>query len=115
MKRFLFIAFISLSFSSFSQSYDDLDSYYIDEVYKKIDLDYGSLDEDGRGIGYVYVKTEIDNGTYEITLEDGDGDLYEIRGTNLYITFRGYFGYAGYGEDCILEVTYLSSKVYKLE
>ena len=93
------------------------DGYTVDEFYKKIDLDYGTLDESGSSIDFIFVKTELDEGKYEIELTDGPGDLYEVKGTDIYITFNGYFGYAGYGTECILKVNggYYSSTVYKIE
>ena len=90
-------------------------SYTVDEFYKKVELDRGTLDEDGDEIEYIYVKTELDNGDYKIDLTDGDGDLYEVKDTNIFIKFNGYFGYAGYSTECILKVEYYSSTVYKLE
>lgn len=93
------------------------DGYTVDEFYKKIDLDAGTLDESGNSIDFVFVKTSLDAGKYEIELTDGPGDLYEVKGTNIYITFNGYFGYVGYGTECILKVNggYYSSTVYKIE
>lgn len=91
------------------------DGYTVDEFYKKVDLDYGTLDESGNPISAVFVKTELDAGKYEIQLSDGPRDLYNITGTKIYITFNGYFGYAGYGTECILKVEYYNSKVYKIE
>jgi len=114
-KTLLFLTFSVLSTISFGQNLDDLDSYTVDEFYKKVELDYGTLDEDGDEIEYVYVKTEVDKGDYKIDLTDGDGDLYEIKDTNLYVTFNGYFGYAGYSKECIMKVDYYSATVYKLE
>ena len=119
MKHYLIITifFAIFSGSAIGQSLDDLDSYTVDEFYKKIELDYGTLGEDGRPIDFVFVKTELESGTYEIGLTDGPGDLYEVKGTDIYIEFRGYFGYAGYGTECIMKVEggYYSSTVYKLE
>ncbi|MCB0460881.1 MAG: hypothetical protein KDC74_12840 [Flavobacteriaceae bacterium] len=114
-KFFTLLTFIIVSNLSFGQNLEDLDSYTVDEFYKKVELDYGTLDEDGDEIEYIYVKTEVDKGDYKIELTDGDGDLYEIKGTNLYVTFNGYFGYAGYSKECIMKVDYYSAKVYKLE
>ncbi|WP_010665438.1 hypothetical protein [Marinilabilia salmonicolor] len=93
------------------------DGYTVDEFYKKIGLDDGALDEDGNSIDFIFVETDLDQGKYEIELTDGPGDLYEIKGTNIFITFNGYFGYAGYGTECILKVNggYYSSTVYKIE
>lgn len=119
MKHYLIflLIFTILSGSTAAQSFDDLDSYTVDEFYKKIELDYGTLGEDGRPIDFVFVKTEIESGTYEIKLTDGPGDLYEVMGTDIHIEFRGYFGYAGYGTECIMKVEggYYSSTVYKQE
>jgi len=112
----LLFLFTSLSIG---QNLEDLDSYTVDEFYKKVELDRGTLDEDGNEIEYVYVKTELDKGDYKVDLTDGDGDgdgdLYEVKDTNIFIKFNGYFGYAGYSTECILKVEYYSSTVYKLE
>lgn len=119
MKQNLIITIILTIFlsSAVGQSLDDLDSYSVDEFYKKIELDYGTLDEDGQSIDFVFIKTELESGTYEIELTDGPGDLYEVKGTDIYIEFRGYFGYAGYSKECIMKVEsgYYSSTVYKLD
>jgi len=115
MKALLTLVFITISTITFSQSLDDLDSYTVDEFYKKVDLDRGTLDEDGRSIDHIFVETDLDAGTYEIELTDGKGDLYEVKGTNIYMTFNGYFGYAGYGTECILKTNGYSATVYKLE
>jgi len=114
-KTLIFLIFITISTISFGQNLNDLDSYTVDEFYKKVELDYGTLDEDGDEIEYVYVKTEVDKGDYKIDLTDGDGDLYEVKDTNIYIKFNGYFGYAGYSTECIMKVDYYSATVYKLE
>ena len=118
MKSILAIILFLLSVNIFSQSLDELESYTVDEFYKKIDLEYGTLDEDGNNIREIYVPTDIDlqSGKYEIQLSDGPSDLYEILNTDLYISFIGYYGYAGYSDDCILEIGYYNSAtVYKLE
>lgn len=114
-QNFTIIIFILFTSLSFGQNLEDLDSYTVDELYKKVELDRGTLDEDGDEIEYIYVKTEVDKGDYKINLTDGDGDLYEIKDTDIYVTFNGYFGYAGYSTECIMKVDYYSATVYKLE
>lgn len=114
-QNFIIIIFFLFTYLSFGQNLEDLDSYTVDEFYKKVELDRGTLDEDGDEIEYIYVKTELDSGDYKIDLTDGDGDLYEVKDTNIFIKFNGYFGYAGYSTECILKVEYYSSTVYKLE
>ena len=84
-KTLIFLISITISTISFGQNLDELDSYRVDEFYKKVELDYGTLDEDGDEIEYVYVK------------------------------FNNYFGYAGYSTECIMKVDYYSATVYKLE
>ena len=95
----------------------DYEEHDIDEFYKKIDLDYGTLDESGSSIDFIFVKTELKQGKYEIEITDGPGDLYEIKGTDMFVKFRGYYGYAGYGEEGILVVgtSAYSSTFYKKE
>lgn len=77
-------------------------------------MPYGTLDPNGNDIDYILVKTDLDAGFYEISLTDADGDLYEVKGTDFYIEFRYYFGYAGYSTDCYLEInSYGGGTVYK--
>lgn len=118
MKRILPIIVFFCSGLIYSQSLEDLDSYDIEKVYKKIELEYGTIDEDGNDIDYIFVETEFkeSRGKYEIELTDGPGDLYEIIDTGYFVTFRHYYGYAGYSEECILEVTggYSPGIIYKL-
>lgn len=119
MKKFKYIILIILAplFSLQGQSLEDLDDYSVEKFYKKLELDYGTLDDDGEEIDFVFIETELDRGKYQIELSDGPGDLYHIKDTDIYITFSHYFGYAGYGTECILEVTggYYSATLYKLE
>ena len=93
------------------------EEYIIDELYQKIELDYGTLDENGDEISFIFVKTVLEEGTYEIEITDGPGDLYEIKGTNIFIEFTTYYGYAGYGEAGILKINsgYFPSIFYKIE
>ena len=95
----------------------DYKEYKIEDFYQRIDLESGALDEDGRSIDFVFVKHQLDKGKYEVEITDGPGDLYHIKGTDYYIEFRMYYGYAGYADEGILEVGYstYTSTFYKLE
>ncbi len=118
MKIFLIItAFLFIGHSSFSQSLEELDDYSVDKIYKKIEVDDGTLDDEGEEIEFILVETELDSGIYEIELTDGPGDTYEIKGTDIFVTFKYYFGYAGYGTECFMEVTngYTPAIIYKKE
>ncbi|MFC3199616.1 hypothetical protein ACFOET_18510 [Parapedobacter deserti] len=96
MKPLIVILSLLMINSSSSEEYD------IDEIYEKIELDYGTLDEDGNDISYIFTPTSIKQGRYEIEIADGSGDLYEIKGTNYFLKFTSYYGYAGYGDEGIL-------------
>jgi len=110
----LFFIFFSTNF--YSQSYYEWDSYTVDEFYSRVDLDYGTLDQYGNQIDYIYVITSINAGTYEVEITEADGDLYEIKGVDIYLSFVSYYGYAGYGDEGILEVSqYGSATFYKKE
>ena len=115
MKIHLIILLTLFTLVTKSQDLDNLDSYSVDKFYKKINLDYGTLDESGNSIDFVYVETTLQNGLYDIELTDASGDLYEVKGYNIYIKFNHYFGYAGYGTECYLDVAGYSSTVYKKE
>ncbi|MEZ4841266.1 MAG: hypothetical protein R2821_07080 [Flavobacteriaceae bacterium] len=60
MKKFFTLpTFIIVSNLSFGQNLEDLDSYTVDEFYKKSRIRlWNPLDEDGDEIEYIYVKTE---------------------------------------------------------
>ncbi len=98
-----------------AQSYKDWDDYGIEEFYEKVDVESGTLNEEGEEIDFVFVTTEMKQGTYEIEITDYKNDLYHIKGTDFYLKFRGYYGYAGYGDEGILVVGYSiwSSTFYK--
>lgn len=89
--------------------------YRIEEIYKKYDVDYGTLDQDGNEVEYLLVPVSLDNGEYRVEISDDSGDLYEIKGTDYYIEIGGYFGYAGYGTDCLIKISGYSQYIYKLE
>lgn len=114
-KILLLFCFIPLI--SFSQSFTDWDDYSVEQFYKKMELDNDVLDEDGDEIDFIFIPTDLDEGVYEVEIADGPGDLYEIKGTDYYCTFRGYYGYAGYGDEGILKVESSSyySTFYKKE
>jgi len=101
LKIFIAVLILIAPYALYSQDYEE---HEIEEFYKKIEVDSGTLDEDGDEIDFIFVETELDQEKYEIEITDGPGDLYEIKGTNYYIEFRFYYGYAGYGEEGILEV-----------
>ena len=78
----------------------------------KQDLASGSLDEDGDEIEYVYSKTEIKPGTYEISISSKSNDFYKIEGTDYYVRFTSYYGYS-YAQEGILEVNYYGGTFYE--
>lgn len=98
-------------------AYEDWDNYSVEEFYEKIEVKSGTKDEDGNDISFVFVPTDLEQGLYRVEIADGAGDLYHIKGTDYYVEFRGYYGYAGYGEEGVLEVGYsaYSSTFYKKE
>ena len=115
MKTIILTAFFFISTICYTQSLEELEDYAVDNIYKKIEVDYGTLDDEGEEIGYILVETELETGIYEIELTDGPGDTYEIKGTDIFVTFNYYFGYAGYGTECYMEVTngYNPATIYK--
>lgn len=115
MKKFALTSLLAVTILIiYSQEYTEWDSETVDEFYAKIELPYGSINEYGLPVNVVYVPTDPpENGTYEIEITDDVGDLYQIKGTELYIRFLGYHGYAGYGEEGILEVSSYRSTYYE--
>jgi len=106
MKRFLFalIFLLSATVQISAQSYLEWESNSIEEFYEKIELEAGTLDEDGESIDHVYVTTELEEGVYEVEIADHKGDLYKINYTGYYFTFQWLYGLAGLGEEGILVV-----------
>ncbi len=115
MNKIIAILLLVVSSFSYGQNLEDLESYTVEQFYKKVELEYGTLDENENPIKHIFVKTNIDVGTYEIEITDGRSDLYEVEGTNIYIKFMGVFGIAGYAKKCIMKVSNYSATVYKLE
>ncbi len=116
MKKILFIVVIILAVqTAFAQEYLNWTSYQIEGFYVKKELPQGSLDENGNNIRVIFMTTEINNGVYDIEITDANGDFYNIKGTDFYLKFRTYYGYAGYGDKGVLTVSYsmYNSKFYK--
>lgn len=94
----------STSKSDYS-SYMNWDNFSVTEYFVKIELAFGTLDANGNPISYIYKKTKTPQvGTYQVTLSDADGDLFEIKGSDIYIKFRGFHGFAGYEEEGVLDI-----------
>ena len=99
-------------------SLQDFESFSVDSFYKKVELDYGTLDEYGNHISIIYSKSEadIEPGHYEIEISDGPGELYEIIGAEAFVQFRGYYGDVGYRDKCVLVIQDDgTSVIYRLE
>lgn len=91
--KFIITIFLLLStvVCSFSQAYKEWDSYTGEGLFKKLELPYGSLDQNGNQIysGGVYTPTTIKQGVYEVELKkESSNDLFLIKGTEIYIKFR---------------------------
>ena len=107
--RYLTLIIISILLTSFNNNKlktlnKDASEYTIDEIFVKIELESGTLDEDGDEIDFIFTKGKIKQGKYEISITDGPGDLYEIKGTNYFLEFIGHYGYAGYGDEGLLVI-----------
>ena len=98
-----------------AQEYENWSSKGINEFYAKSSLNNGSLNEEGKQINFVFVPTKMKPGVYEVRIVDFSNDLYQIKNTDYYVTFRSYVGYWGYnGKAGILKVgqSSFSSKFY---
>ncbi len=117
MLRSFFCFFVLVLLVPLNLSAQEYEEHGIDSFYKKIELDDGALDEDGDEIDFIFYETKIEEGQYEIEITDGPGDLYEVKGTDYFIKFRFYYGYAGYGDEGVLDVgiSAWSSTFYKKE
>ena len=63
------------------------------DVFKMLnnaDLTFGTVtDEDGDEVKFVFVPTDLDEGTYNVEIgERVHSRMYQIKGTNLYMEFR---------------------------
>jgi hypothetical protein len=117
-KLFLLIAVVVVCMSATNSTKVNgtMDEYGIDDIYQKVELEYGTLDESGQSIDFVFTKSSLKAGRYEVTIADGPGDLYQIKGTDIYLTFTSYYGYAGYGDEGIIEInSYGSGSFYKYD
>jgi hypothetical protein len=104
IKKFFFFIIAFSGFTIYGQQYKKWDDESVDEFYEKVSVKNGTLSEDGSKISFVLVPSIPKQGIYEVKITDYKNDLYEIKGTGYYVKFRGYHGYAGYGEEGVLEV-----------
>ena len=115
-KKFVVLLILLVSsIIAYGQTYKNWDSKNIDKFYEKVSVKNGTLSEDGSKISYVFVPCEIKQGVYEVRIVEYKKDLYEIQGTDYYVTFSFFVGYWGYvGKNGILEVgsASWSSKFY---
>lgn len=98
-----------------AQEYKTWKSFGIEGIYEKVELDRGTLGEDGRKINYVFVPAELKQGKYDVQIVDYKNDLYEIKGTTYYIKFTfwpGSFGYIGKSGVLEIGISLFSSKLY---
>lgn len=114
MHKITFILFLTFTFPTitFGQNYEDWDDHDVIRFYKKVDLDYYSLDEEGEEIEEIYVPTKVDDGLYEVELYKVSSKLYKIQGTNIYLFFR-YPPYLYSYDEGILNVSYNSGTFYE--
>lgn len=113
MKNIILFLIMTFSLCSYGQEYKEWDDHDVIRFYKKIELDYNSLDEDGEEIDAVYVPTkDVEDGIYEIEVKKVSSKLYQISGTNIYMYFR-YSPYLYNYDEGILEVSYNSGTLYE--
>lgn len=103
----LVIALALTSFTpvvSYSQDYESWSDYEVEGVYERVEPDSKVLTPEGEEIDYIYVKTDIKEGLYEIEISEVDDDIYEVEGEDYYLNLDDYYGYASY-DDGILEIS----------
>lgn len=110
--KLVLLLIIAIPSLAFSQNYREWDDHDVVRFYKKIDLEYNTLDEDGEEIDEIYVPTKVENGTYEVEVRKVSSKLYQIYGTNIYMFFR-YSPYLYNYDEGILEVSYNSGTFYE--
>ena len=100
MKKILVIIFLLFSVASYAS-----DEYDVVEIYKKIDLEYGTLAINSYGsveeVKTILVPTTLKTGNYEVEVTRIDYNIYKIYGTDIYIKTRNCYVYA-YNDDAIL-------------
>jgi len=113
MKTALTIFLLILSFQlANAQSYKEWDVHDVIRFYKKVDLEFNSLDSEGEDIDEVYVPTKVEDGTYKVEVYKVSSKLYRITGTDVYMFFR-YSPYLYSYDEGVLEVSYSSGTFYE--
>ena len=110
--RLFYLLLVAIPSFAFGQNYRQWNDHDVIRFYKKIDLDYNTLDEDGEDIYAIYVPMKVDDGLYEVEVRKVSSKLYQIYGTNIYMLFR-YSPYLYNFDKGILEVSYNSGTFYK--
>ncbi len=89
MKRTFFLMVLALWAIGAWAQITAAEEHEVVAVYEKMDLPDGSLDEDGDEVEFVFVPTDLDEGTYNVEIgERVHSRMYQIKGTNLYMEFR---------------------------
>ncbi len=112
MKKIILLFFIFFPLVFLGQSYTDWEEHDIVRFYKKINLDYNSLDGDGEEIDEIYVPTKVEDGAYEIEVKKVSSKLYGVYGTEIYIYFR-YSPYLYNYDEGVLIVSYNTGSFYE--
>ena len=85
MKKILVIIFLLFSVASYAS-----DEYDVVEIYKKIDLEYGTLAINSYGsveeVKTILVPTTLKTGNYEVEVTRIDYNIYKIYGTDIFRT-----------------------------
>lgn len=113
MRTFLIFGVLMI-LSSFTIASDRVqEEHDVVGVYEKVDLDYGTLDDEGEEISFVLVKTNLKNGMYSIEIGDKvNSTIYGVRGSNLYLKFR-YSPYLYKFDEGVLNWSYGSGTFYE--
>lgn len=102
---FIFIIFLITASVAHAQVHKNWDYKSIEEIYEKVLVKRGTLNEDGRKISFILVPAEMKRGAHEYRIMKYKNDLYEIKGTKYLVKFKGYIGHWSYnGEDGVLEI-----------
>jgi hypothetical protein len=75
---------------------------YIEFFYQKVVLKANTLDSNGNPLSHIFEEATLKEGNYKIEITDGSGDLYQIVGTNYYLKFQLWYGWAGWREEGML-------------
>jgi hypothetical protein len=113
IKIVLLFVGLFISVKSYCQDYTSWEEHDIIRFYKIIQLEDGTIDEEGEEIESVFIPTKPKSGAYTVEVNKLSSKIYHIKGSDVYIYFQ-YPPYLYNGDEGVVVIDgYGGGKFYE--